>query len=376
MSLAYRAIDWNRQKRLYDLTLAGLLALGLGTFIGVSLLVSPNVTAETLIIRGCSVAALLLLHVILCIGPLARLDSRFLPLLYNRRHLGVTMFLLALIHGVFATIQFHALGDENPLVSVFTAYQRDYRVFGDGRVNWAHFPFEPFGVAALAILFVMAATSHDFWLRNLGASFWKAMHLGVYAAYGLVLVHVALGALQSERSAIYPALLAAGFVVVAGLHLAAARKERLLDGVQVLAEQDGFARACRVEEVTEGRGKVVLASGHRVALFRHQGRIFATSNVCRHQGGPVGEGRIVDGCITCPWHGWNYQPEDGCSPPPFKEVLATFDTRVVGAQVWVRAKANPLGTRCAGSLVADEVMRRTGVTNQASPLPHVGGYGD
>lgn len=358
MSASYRAIDWNRQKRLYDLTLAGLLALGLGSFIGVSLLVSPHLTVETLIIRGSSVSALLLLHVTLCIGPLARLDTRFLPLLYNRRHLGVTMFLLALVHGGFAIVQFHALGDENPLVSVFIAYQRDYRVFVDGRVNVAHFPFEPFGVAALVILFLMAATSHDFWLRNLGASFWKAMHLGVYAAYGLVLVHVALGALQSERSAIYPALLAAGFVVVAGLHLAAARKEGLFDGAQTLAEQDGFASVCRAEEVTEGRGKVVLAGGHRVALFRHQGRIFATSNVCRHQGGPVGEGRIVDGCITCPWHGWNYQPEDGCSPPPFKEVLATYDTRVVGDQVWVRAKANPPGTSCSGSLVAVEVASR------------------
>ena len=352
MSLAYRAIDWNRQKRLYDLTLGGVLALSLGMFVGVSLLVSPNVTAETLVIRGCSVSALLLLHVILCIGPLARLNARFLPLLYNRRHLGVTMFLLALVHGVFAIVQFHALGNENPLVSVFTAYQRDYRVFADGKVNLANFPFEPFGVAALGILFLMAATSHDFWLRNLGASFWKTMHLGVYAAYGLVLVHVALGALQAERSAVYPVLLALGFAFVAGLHLTAARKEARLENTNTRTEQDGFVSVCRVEEVAEGRGKVVFVMGQRVALFRHQARIFATSNACRHQGGPVGEGRIVDGCITCPWHGWNYQPEDGCSPPPFKEVLATFVTKVIGDRVWVKARANPLGKRCAGSVVA------------------------
>lgn len=376
MSASYRAIDWNRQKRLYDLTLGGLLALGLGTFVGVSLLVSPNITAETLIIRGSSVSALLLLHVILCIGPLARLDARFLPLLYNRRHLGVTMFLLALVHGVFSIVQFHALGNENPLVSIFTAYQGDYRVLVDGRVNVAHFPFEPFGLAALVILFVMAATSHDFWLRNLGASFWKTMHLGVYAAYGLVLVHVALGTLQAERSAVYPTLLALGFAVVAGLHLAAARQEVRLDSTQALEDQDGFASICRVEEVVEGRGKIVVAGGQRVALFRHQGRIFATSNVCRHQGGPVGEGRVVNGCITCPWHGWNYQPEDGCSPPPFKEVLATFDTRIVGDRVWVKIRANPLGTRCAGSAVAAESPRRTEGAEPASPLRFVRGHGD
>jgi len=351
MSASYRAIDWNRQKCLYDLTLGGLLTLGLGTFIGVSLLVSPNTTVETLLIRGSSVSALLLLHVILCIGPLARLDTRFLPLLYNRRHLGVTLFLLALVHGAFAVVQFHALGNENPLVSVFTAYERDYRVLADGRVNLAHFPFEPFGAAALIILFLMAATSHDFWLRNLGASFWKAMHLGVYLAYGLVLVHVALGVLQSERGAVYPGLLAVGFAVVAGLHLAAARKEARLDRGGNPAELDGFMEACAVHEIAEGRGKVVFAGDQRVALFRHRDRIFATSNLCRHQGGPIGEGRIVDGCITCPWHGWNYQPEDGCSPPPFKEMLATYDTCIRDGRVWVKTMANPLETRCDGSVV-------------------------
>jgi sulfoxide reductase heme-binding subunit YedZ len=355
MSLAYRAIDWNRQKRLYDLTLVAALLLAVAAFIGVSLLVSPNVTAESLVIRATSVSALLLLHVILGIGPLARLDTRFLPLLYNRRHLGVTMFLLALVHGVFAIIQFHALGDENPLASVFTAYQRDYRVFADGSVNVAHFPFEPFGLAALVIFFLMAATSHDFWLRNLGASFWKMLHLGVYAAYGLVLVHVALGAMQSEQSRVYPVMLGLGFVVLSGLHLVAARKEMRLDSARKTAGEDGFVEVCTADDVLEGRGKVVVVSGQRVAVFRHQNRIFATSNVCRHQGGPVGEGRIIDGCITCPWHGWNYQPEDGCSPPPFKEVIATFDTRIVDGHVWVRLVSNPLGTRCAGAQAASAV---------------------
>ncbi len=329
----------------------GLILVGLAVFVGVSLWRSPYATAETLILRGCAVSAFLLLHVILCIGPLARLDARFLPLLYNRRHLGVTMFLLALVHGVFSVVQFHALGDENPLVSVFTAYRTDFRVLADGRVNFAHFPFEPFGVGALVILFVMAATSHDFWLRNLGVAFWKGMHLGVYAAYGLLVAHVALGVLQSEPSAVYPGLLGLGFVVVAGLHLAAARKEARIDKGEAQAEEDGFTNACGAAEVIEGRGKAVVVGGHRVALFRHQGRLFATSNVCRHQGGPLGEGRIIDGCITCPWHGWNYQPEDGCSPPPFEERIATYETRVIGDRVWVKGISNPLGTRCAGAAI-------------------------
>lgn len=346
MSLAYRAVDWNRQKRRYDLILLGFLLLSLGTYLGVTLWVSPLVTAETLIIRGTSLSAILLLHVILCIGPLARLDPRFLPLLYNRRHLGVTLFVLALIHGVFSLIQFQALGNENPLVGVFTGYHDDYRVWSEGRVTLSQFPFEPFGVFALGIFFLLAATSHDFWLRQLGPSLWKTLHLGVYLAYGLVLAHVALGVLQSERSGIYPLALAFGFVVVASLHVLAARQEARSEST---VSTEGWSEACAVDEVSEGRGRVVMVNGQRIAVFRHQDRIFATSNVCRHQGGPLGEGRIVEGCITCPWHGWNYRPEDGHSPPPFQEVVETYETHVTNGRVWIRSQANPLGTRCEGA---------------------------
>ena len=192
MSVQYGAISWNRQKRVYDLTLVSLLALYLAIFVGVGAWRNPSATAETLLIRALGTAAFLLLNVVLCIGPLSRLDRRFLPLLYNRRHLGVTTFLLGLAHGGFALFQFHALGNVNPLVSLFISNPRYGSV--------ADFPFQALGFFALIILFLMAATSHDFWLRNLSAPMWKRLHMLVYVAYALLVAHVTLGALQSETS--------------------------------------------------------------------------------------------------------------------------------------------------------------------------------
>ena len=104
MSAGYKMVGWNRQKRIYDTWLVLGVALYLGAFVGGGVALFPEATIETLLIRGFGTAALLLLHVVLCIGPLARLDRRFLPLLYNRRHLGVTMFVLALAHGVVSLI--------------------------------------------------------------------------------------------------------------------------------------------------------------------------------------------------------------------------------------------------------------------------------
>lgn len=351
MSHGYRAVQWSATKRAYDLALGAGVAAVFGTFAAITTALDARVTAETLIIRGSALAAFALLHVVLCIGPLARLDRRFLPLLFNRRHLGVAMFLLALVHAAFATIQFHALGDENPLVSLLTAYQRDYDPSVSPAGSISHFPFEPLGLAALVILFLMAATSHDFWLKVLGASAWKRLHLLVLVAYGLVVLHVAYGALQAERSVAYPIVLGAGAALVFGLHIAAAQREASFDRAHAVAVEGGFVHVARVADMLEGRGKVVVVGDTRLALFRHEGRIYATSNVCRHQGGPLGEGRVVDGCITCPWHGWQYRPHDGQSPPPFDERIATYRTRVVDGAVYVHPEAHPPGTPQEGAPV-------------------------
>ena len=353
MGHAYKTVGWNRQKKIYDFTLLGLVLLSASSFGTLTALRHPDTTAETFIIRFTAITAFMLLHVILAIGPLARLDRRFLPLLYNRRHLGVTMALLALVHGAFSIFQFHALGDTNPLVSVFTAYGRDYAIpFTDFRAV-SQFPFEIFGFGALLIVLAMAATSHDFWLRNLGASVWKVLHQLVYPAYGLLLAHVLFGALQSERSPVFAVMLGVGFVCIAGLHLVAARKERRVDRERTAAESDGFHAVAKTAELQEGEGKVAVIGGQRFALYRKAGRVFALSNVCRHQGGPIGEGRIVNGCITCPWHGFQYKAEDGCSPPPFTEVLPTYPVRIVGDTVYLSPQALPPGSVSAGAEIAD-----------------------
>jgi nitrite reductase/ring-hydroxylating ferredoxin subunit/DMSO/TMAO reductase YedYZ heme-binding membrane subunit len=350
MSGKYKAVGWNRQKRIYDACLMGILLAFVAAFSGMTLLSNPAVTLETIIIRSTAVAAFLLLHVILCIGPLERLDQRFLPLLYNRRHLGVVMFLLGLVHGIFAVIQFHALGENNPLVSIFTAYKMDYGIFRSTG-SAAHFPFEPFGLLALFILFVMAATSHDFWLRILGASFWKSLHILVYVAYGSLIVHVAYGALQYEQSPVLAGMVGVGFVLVFGLHLAAQQKENVVDRRRKSGETNGFVEACGLDEVQDGFGKAVSIDGERKAVFRHGDRIYALSNVCRHQGGPVGEGRILDGCITCPWHGWQYAPDSGVSPPPFHEVIETYPVRIRDGMIFVHPKAHSLEQKTEGALI-------------------------
>ena len=220
MSVKYAPVKWNRNKLLYDGVMLLGIALYLGCFLLIGSLVWPG-SVEVLLIRALGSCGLLLLHIVLCIGPLARFDARFIPLLYNRRHLGVATFLVGLAHGVLSVGYYHGFGSIHPLMSLLTS--------NTNFLSLAAFPFELLGLAALVILFLMAASSHDFWLKNLSPGVWKTLHMLVYPAYVLLIWHVALGALQSERSVLYLILLALGVAVVSSLHLLAGWREAVQD---------------------------------------------------------------------------------------------------------------------------------------------------
>jgi methionine sulfoxide reductase heme-binding subunit len=331
MSASYTAVGWNRQKKIYD----RLIAIGcfsyLILFISLTLLFNEEVTFETLLIRSSSTLAVLLLHIILAIGPLCRLNKRFLPLLYNRRHLGVTMFTLALIHGVFSIIQFHSLSNSNPLVSLFTSNTN----YG----SLSAFPFQALGFFALIIFFLMAITSHDFWLHNLSPRIWKTLHMFVYLAYLLVIMHVMLGVIQYEKNPLFVILLFTGVSTLVTLHLLAAFKERKTDRQKFNLQQQGFVFVCEINEIEETRAKIFCVGNERIAVYKHEGNLYGVHNVCKHQGGPLGEGKILDGCITCPWHGYQYLPQTGQSPPPFKEKVSTYEVKVIDNTVWLNPKS-------------------------------------
>ncbi len=335
MSVRYVAVNWNRQKRLYDTVLAVAVIGCLALFTAGPLAAHPGATLETALIRGLGFTAFLLLNLILAIGPLARLDRRFLPLLYNRRHLGVTLGLLGIGHAIFVVFQYHALGNVDPLVSVL--------VSNPDVGSIAAFPFELFGILALIIVLLMAATSHDYWLSALTPPTWKRLHMLVYLAYVAVILHVGLGLLQDERHPVYLFALVASVLTIGGLHVWAGRRERL--GDRLPRPGADWVDVGSAGEIAEGRAIVGAVAGERVAVFRHEGRLSCVSNVCKHQNGPLGEGRIIDGCITCPWHGYQYRPDSGTSPPPFNDSIPTFNLAVAAGRVLVDPRPNPPGTR-------------------------------
>lgn len=335
MSTRYVPVQWNRNKWVYDgILIAGVLAyLAAFLHLGAGLADATRpVDGAVLRMRAFGSCAFFLLTVILCIGPLARLDRRFLPLLYNRRHFGVLTFAVALTHAASVLGWYFAFSPTPPIAALISANTSYGQALG--------FPIEALGAFALVVLAILAATSHDFWLSFLTAPVWKALHLMIYPAYVAIVLHVVLGYLQDADNPGFAILFAAGALAVAGLHAAAA-----LEGRREARGSGAWVTVCRPAEISDKRARIVrLPYGDRAAVFRNGNRVSAISNACAHQNGPLGEGRIVFGCVTCPWHGYQYRMEDGCSPPPFTEKVPTYRLRLSDGVIEIDARANPPGT--------------------------------
>lgn len=337
MSAGYRPVIWYSSKIIYDAIMLAAVAIYLVTYLQIAPMLQPAGTGVDDAVRRMGAfgsCAFIMLTFILCIGPLARLDRRWLPLLYNRRHFGVLTCVIALIHASHVLGWYFAFGASDPNVALFGVNTS----FGQLR----GFPFELFGVFALAALCVLAATSHDFWLKFLGPGVWKGMHMLIYAAYAAVIAHLAFGALLSGRSAGLAIVAAFSVSAVAGLHLAASWRTQ--ENPPAPAGEP-FIDTGPLDDVKEGRGKVINISNDRsVAIFRHNNTLSAVDNACAHQNGPLGEGCVIDGLITCPWHGYQYRLQDGCAPAPFTEKLATYNLKLANGRILLDTRANPPGT--------------------------------
>ncbi|HEY7296557.1 MAG TPA: Rieske 2Fe-2S domain-containing protein [Xanthobacteraceae bacterium] len=342
MSLGFRAVQWNREKIVYDAILLGAVAVYIGFFLGiVTGLDKPKTFLDwiDIPIRAFGSCAFIMLTIVLAIGPLARIDRRFLPLLYNRRHFGVLTFIVAAVHASWM-VEWYAAQNALPNIIAELTKWTDYAKF-------IGFPFKTLGLTALVVLFLMAATSHDFWLVVLTPRVWKSLHMAVYVAYALVVMHVALGYLQDDRTPVTIGMLIVGFGSVAALHLVAGSRERTRDR-GVAPGKDGWLPVGPAAAIPDKAALIVAApGGERIAVFRDGAQIGALTNLCAHQEGPLGEGRIIDGFITCPWHGYQYRLADGCAPPPFPDKLATYRVRLRDGVVEVDPHPLPPGTPAA-----------------------------
>lgn len=83
-----------------------------------------------------------------------------------------------------------------------------------------------------------------------------------------------------------------------------------------------------IDELWEDDMTSVTVDGQVVLLINIEGQVRAYSNLCPHQAGPLDEGDLEAGTLTCLRHLWEFDAATGCGINPDNAQLKAFGCKV------------------------------------------------
>jgi len=107
-----------------------------------------------------------------------------------------------------------------------------------------------------------------------------------------------------------------------------------------------FQTVARTHEIPEGEGRAFQVGGRTIAIFNDRGAFRAIDDTCPHAGASLACGTLVEGTVTCAWHGWRFNLCDGSWSDYAKLKIAVYPVEVEGDEIRVevprpRASAVP-----------------------------------
>ena len=98
-----------------------------------------------------------------------------------------------------------------------------------------------------------------------------------------------------------------------------------------------YVKIARVGDVPDPGKRYVELEDQIVVLFHVGGNYYCLDDVCTHDGGPLGEGKLEGFCIACPRHGAKFDVRDGSATSmPATEATKVYEVKVEGDDVFIR----------------------------------------
>ena len=100
---------------------------------------------------------------------------------------------------------------------------------------------------------------------------------------------------------------------------------------------EDFVSVMNEGDLVEGKLTRVNAGGIPAVLLKQGRTIYAIGAICTHMGGPLDEGTVENGVVTCPWHGSQFRMTDGSvvtSPAVYAE--PNFAVRIRNGKIELR----------------------------------------
>jgi nitrite reductase/ring-hydroxylating ferredoxin subunit len=96
-----------------------------------------------------------------------------------------------------------------------------------------------------------------------------------------------------------------------------------------------FRKLASIDELPPDALIEVVRGKDLFALCNVGGEIRALAGVCPHHGGPLGQGALTDGLVSCPWHAWPFDTATGECAFNAAVRIPTYPVRIEGMDVMV-----------------------------------------
>ncbi|MET4161711.1 naphthalene 1,2-dioxygenase system ferredoxin subunit [Marinobacterium sp. MBR-111] len=97
---------------------------------------------------------------------------------------------------------------------------------------------------------------------------------------------------------------------------------------------DNWIKVTALDDIPDDDVIGVSVEGRQIALYKYEGEVFATDNVCTHGQALLSDGFLEDGEIECPLHQGRFCIKSGKAMcDPLTEDVRTYDTRIDGEEV-------------------------------------------
>jgi pyruvate oxidase len=105
-------------------------------------------------------------------------------------------------------------------------------------------------------------------------------------------------------------------------------------------QESDFVPIGKVRDFLPGEGKMARPAAGRlrgkpIAVFNENGTFHVLNYVCPHMGGPMSEGTIENGIVTCPWHGWTFLANSGMPDHVGGHSTTAYECKIEGDELLV-----------------------------------------
>jgi ferredoxin-NADP reductase/nitrite reductase/ring-hydroxylating ferredoxin subunit len=106
-----------------------------------------------------------------------------------------------------------------------------------------------------------------------------------------------------------------------------------------LRMSEDFVKVAYTKDIQSSQMKEVEVNGEKICVVNIDGKFYAISSICTHEGGPLADGTLEGYEVECPWHNSKFDVRTGeVTSPPASEPEPAYEVKVDGNNILIKTQ--------------------------------------